>query len=93
MTPDLLLCPGAVAIDKLFVGVLTLDPAEGGDSDPARLFDWAEIGVITGVCTKEFFRPPFFDERVAALPTGNDPLPRLRFLMTSVFRDKGRTTP
>ena len=60
---------------------------------------------VVGV-TIEFFRvfgpeivvcePIFLEARVAAPPeaTGRDaPEPRLRFLITSVFRESGRTTP
>ena len=47
------------------------------------------------VCTTD--APIFFDARVAAppeAPTGREaPDPRFRFLMTSVLRERGRTTP
>ena len=60
-----------------------------------------------GFATIEFFlvfgplvtcwEPIFFDARVDAppdAPTGRDaPDPRLRFLITSVFKESGRTTP
>lgn len=63
--------------------------------------------VVDDVATIEFFRvlgplldvgpTIFFEARVDAPPdpvTGKEaPDPRLRFLMTSVFRESGRTTP
>lgn len=64
-----------------------------GDSDSfAALLD---VGVVAGVWTMEFFLDDFFEERVDPEPTELKalPLPRLRFLMTSVLRDRGRTTP
>ena len=52
-------------------------------------------GVVAAgeVCAIEFFREDFFDERVEPTVETALPLPRLRFLITSVFRDNGRTTP
>jgi hypothetical protein len=42
----------------------------------------------------EFLRDDFLDARDDEPPTGAEfPLPRLRFLMTSVLRESGRTTP
>jgi hypothetical protein len=69
---------------------------------------WVAGAVLEAGATMEFFlvlgplvvcgwEPIFFDARVAAppdAPTGSEaPDPRLRFLMTSVFSDRGRTTP
>ena len=51
-------------------------------------------GVVTGVWMMEFLREAFLEERVEVVPMGREvPLPRLRFLMTSVLRERGRTTP
>lgn len=76
-----------------FVGVLAEDNPDGGDSDPARLFGCVDVvGVVAE--TNEFFRIPFFAARVEVPETGTEfPLPRLRFLITSVLRESGRTTP
>jgi hypothetical protein len=63
------------------------DPVDFGDSDSAA------FGVVTGVIAMEFLRDDFFEARVEDGPTGVLPLPRLRFLMTSVLSDSGRTTP
>ena len=69
------------------------DPVDLGDSESAWLA-LAEVGVVTGVCASEFLREDFFEERVAVEPVGAElPLPRLRFLITSVFRLSGLTTP
>lgn len=88
-----------VAVGRL-VGVVTTDPplaepwADGGDCELFSLVALADDGVDTGVCWTEFFLEGFFDERVVEVPTGTAlPLPRFRFLMTSVFSDSGRTTP
>lgn len=80
---------GVVAEDRLLEPP-PADPVDFGDSESAALCD---VGVVTGVWAIEFLRDDFFDERVDAEPTGALPLPRLRFLITSVFSDKGRTTP
>ena len=68
------------------------DPeADLGDS-PSLLEPLPEVGVVTTACATEFLRLAPFFERV--LPTGAEvPLPRLRFLITSVLRLSGRTTP
>lgn len=67
---------------------------EGGDSDAVALCGLPEVGVVRGAWATEFFLPPFFDERVEETPTDKLlPLPLLRFLITSVFRERGRTTP
>lgn len=63
------------------------DPVDLGDSDSAA------FGVVTGVMAIEFLRDDFFEARVEDGPTGALPLPRLRFLITSVLSDSGRTTP
>jgi hypothetical protein len=82
------------------VGVVTTDPplaepvADGGDCELFSLMAFADDGVDTGVCWTEFFLEDFFDARVADAPIGRVlPLPRFRFLMTSVLSDSGRTTP
>ena len=97
--------PGAIATTVLagfsvvpeLVGVFAAVPApadpavEFGDSEsfPDAL---PEVGVVAGVCATEFFRlAPFLDldePLTTALP-----LPRLRFLITSVFKLSGLTTP
>jgi hypothetical protein len=95
--------PGAIGTTPLGfdkVGVVTdeklpdappPEPVDFGDSESAALYD---VGVVTGVCAIEFLREDFLDDRVDEVPTGGAfPLPRLRFLMTSVFSDSGRTTP
>lgn len=72
------------------VGVLAAEPPPDlGESDSlARLFPVAGVPA----CTTEFLRLTAFLERDD--PTGTVlPLPRLRFLMTSVFKLNGRTTP
>jgi hypothetical protein len=67
------------------------EPVDFGDSESAPLPD---VGVVAGVCAIEFFRDDFFDALDVVPLTGAElPLPRLRFLMTSVLSDKGRTTP
>jgi hypothetical protein len=69
------------------------EPVDFGDSESAWLA-LPDVGVVTGVCASEFFLDDFFDDRVEAEPTGAEfPLPRLRFLITSVFKESGRTTP
>lgn len=68
-----------------------------GDSD--SLAGLAEVGVVaeaaeeaTGVWAIEFLRDDFLDEREEL--TGIElPLPRFRFLITSVLSESGRTTP
>ena len=62
------------------------DPVDFGDSDSVA------FGVVTGVMAIEFLRDDFFEARVEDGPTGALPVPRLRFLMTSVFKESGRTT-
>ena len=73
------------------VGVFPADPAPdlGESSSFACL---PEFGVLAFVWATEFLRlATFFDREV---PTGTElPLPRLRFLITSVFKLNGRTTP
>lgn len=85
-TPDFELDPAAETV-LLLLGLSPIEPVDFGDSESAAL------GVVTGVCAIEFFLDDFFDDLVDAEPTGALPLPRLRFLITSVFSDKGRTTP
>ena len=97
--------PGAIATTVLadfsggkleLVGVgaavpVPVEPAfEDGDSD--SLFALAALAAAAEVNATEFFRlAAFFDLDV---PTGAEfPLPRLRFLISSVFKLKGRTTP
>lgn len=65
--------------------------ADFGESP--SLFEFlADDGVVTAGWATEFFRlMPFLD---LDEPTGIElPLPRLRFLITSVFKLSGRTTP
>lgn len=67
---------------------------EAGDSDSAAAVCLLDGGVVTGVWTIEFLREAFLEDRVDAAPTGMAvPLPLLRFFMTSVFKERGRTTP
>lgn len=65
------------------------EPVDFGDSESIL----ADVGVDTGVCASEFFRDDFLDARDDEPATGAVPLPRLRFLMTSVLSESGRTTP
>jgi len=84
--------PGAVPAEP--VPMLFTEPAvDFGDSD--SLAALPDEGVVAGVWTIEFFRDDFFDERVEPEPTLDTvlPLPRFRFLITSVLSDNGRTTP
>jgi hypothetical protein len=83
--PDLKFDVAAAA--KLTLEVPPPDPVDFGDSESGA------FGVVTGVRAIEFLRDDFFDARVEVVPTGAFPLPRLRFLMTSVLSDSGRTTP
>lgn len=82
--------PGAMFTTLVVLGVgsgVFEEVVDFGDSDSgARV--WVNA---SGVLTREFFREAFFDVR--ALLIGIAPLPLLRFLMTSVFSDSGRTTP
>jgi hypothetical protein len=89
-TPPVFELETADVTEMPVVGLSPTEPVDFGDSESAALCD---VGVVTGVCAIEFFRDGFFDDRVDAEPTGALPLPRLRFLMTSVFKDSGRTTP
>lgn len=68
--------------------------ADFGDSDSCAEF-LLELGVVAGVCATEFFLLAAFLERdvVALLLLGWPPVPRFRFLITSVFKLRGRTTP
>lgn len=91
--PDLTL--GAVNDDVLALPVVRppalAEPVDLGDSDSAPL---PEVGVVTGVWAREFLREDFLEDRDAVPLTGAElPLPRFRFLMTSVLSDNGRTTP
>lgn len=99
--------PGAIGMTPVFAGaVLTLAPpaavapelftepaVDFGDSDSFGPF--TEPGVVAAgeVCATEFFREDFFDERVDPTVDTAFPLPRFLFLMTSVFSERGRTTP
>ncbi len=72
------------------VGVFTAEaPPDLGESDSfAAFLPAAELPP----CATEFLRLATFFERED--PTGTElPLPRFLFLMTSVFKLKGRTTP
>jgi hypothetical protein len=68
------------------------EPAvEFGDSD-SLVEALAELAVVEEACAMEFFRlATFFD--LVALTGPELPLPRLRFLMMSVFKLRGRITP
>lgn len=82
--------PGAMGMTPPDRGVgsgVLEDVVDLGDSDSCGRCG----GMGTGVLTREFFLDAFFEVR--ALLMGIAPLPRLRFLMTSVLSDKGRTTP
>lgn len=74
--------------------VLGAEPAvDLGDSESAPLA-LPEVGVVAEDCAAiEFLRDVLFFDLLEP-PTGTlFPLPRLRFLMTSVLSDSGRTTP
>jgi hypothetical protein len=91
MGTTLLVFTGEVAVWALFEVVpWPTEPVDFGDSESVPL---TEVGVDTGVWAREFFRDDFLDARDEEPATGAVPLPRLRFLMTSVLSDKGRTTP
>ena len=69
-------------------------PEEAGGDSGAPLvggrLDWGAAAMV-GACWTEFLREDFFDREV---PTAKVlALLRLRFLITSVFSDRGRTTP
>lgn len=95
--------PGAIATMLLVLGLDGIVEAELADvPPPAEPVDFGEsestalceVGVLTGVaCATEFLREDFFEGRDDAVPIGAFPVPRLRFLMTSVLSDSGRTTP
>lgn len=96
-TPGL---PPVVLPAVILVGVVTADaePAEpAADPGECELFSlraFPELGVVAGVGCTEFFLELFFAPRVDVPPMLTAaPLPRLRFLITSVFRDNGLTTP
>ena len=82
-TPPVFELATPAATETPVLGRSFTEPVDFGDSESAALCD---VGV-------EFLREDFFDDRVDAEPTGALPLPRLRFLMTSVFNESGRTTP
>lgn len=91
-TPDLLAAAAAAPAWPLAVALLTGPAVDLGDSEPNALA-FPELGVVAGVWAIEFLREFFLDDRLDD-PTGTLlPLPRFRFLMTSVLSDKGRTTP
>lgn len=80
----------------VLAGVVAAVPAPAepvvdfGDSESLAVFTVLEFVVVA--CATEFFRLADFLDR--EVPTGAElPLPRLRFLMTSVLRLRGRTTP
>lgn len=88
-----------IAGAPVLVGVLA-DVVEVSWLDPSgEATSWAPLmvllagGVVAGVWVIEFLREAFFDDLVDD-PVGIVvPDPRLRFLMTSVFSESGRTTP
>lgn len=84
------------------VGVLpAVLPPEPGLSPSRAAFGGvvALVAVVEDIASVEFFReaepkPAFFFDLVLVPPTGRlAPEPRLRFLITSVFKLRGRTTP
>lgn len=84
----------------MLVGVVTTEPdpvdpcIEPGEWELLSLRAFAELGVVAGVGCTEFFLEVFLDPRVEVPPIFTVvPLPRFLFLMTSVFRDNGLTTP
>lgn len=87
----------AVALTLLAVFVaVALGPepeVDLGDSESPPLA-LPEFGVVAVDCAAiEFLREVLFFDRLEE-PTGTLlPLPRLRFLITSVLSDNGRTTP
>lgn len=83
---------GAAAIGTTPDLTAVLDPAiAGGDSD-ALLLGARETTALREACCMEFFRDVFLEEREE--PTAKVlALLRLRFLITSVFKERGRTTP
>jgi hypothetical protein len=91
--------PGAIGTTVLtglsvgpeLVGVLPDDCVDLGESESIAKF-LLVVGVFTFACATEFLRLAAFLER--EVPTGMAlPLPRFRFLITSVFKLSGRTTP
>lgn len=82
---------GAAAIGTTPDLPIVLDPAIViGDSDTEPL--GARKAAVLGGCGAEFLREVFLEDREA--PTARLlALLRFRFLMTSVLRDSGRTTP
>jgi len=92
--------PGAIGTAPPFVAAaattllipftpLVLEDVDLGDSELVGVLLETDKGVI---CATEFFLDDFFD-LVPVLLVVVLPLPRLRFLITSVFNDKGLTTP
>lgn len=101
--------PGAIGTTVLFgggggpdeIGVLpvvalvlpVVDPVvDFGDSESCTEV-LPEVGVVAGVCATEFFLLAVFFIRLGPAVGGAFPLPRLRFLITSVFKLRGLTTP
>lgn len=85
-TPDL-----AIALVLRLAGVL-LPWMAGGDSEVVvAVCGRLAVAAATDACCTEFLREDFFEREV---PTARVfALLRLRFLITSVLSDNGRTTP
>jgi len=80
--------PGAIDTTPFALGVAPDDVVELGDSESCGI----RCGIGAGGATREFLRDAFLPTDLVLL-TCVAPLPRLRFLITSVLRDRGRTTP
>jgi hypothetical protein len=91
-TPPVLEALDVAPVPLMVLELAPTEPVDLGDSESAWLA-FPDVGVVAGVCASEFFREDFFDDRVVADGGPEFPLPRLRFLMMSVLRDKGRVTP
>ena len=85
--------PAIVPFAALALGLLAEPALDLGDSDSFCAL--TEPGVVAAgeVCTTEFFRDDFFDDRVEPTVETAFPLPLFLFLITSVLSDRGRTTP
>ena len=85
----------------ILIGVVTAEPDpadpwyDPGECELLSLKALPEFGVVAGVGTVEFFLEVVFLEPLVDVPPMLTvvPLPRFLFLITSVFRDSGLTTP
>ena len=83
---------GAAAIGTTPGLPIVLDPIMAGGDSEELPFGVREATRLEGICAMEFLRDDFLDER--EVPTARLlALLRLRFLITSVLSDSGRTTP